>query len=674
MVFPSWLRPCAAVVFVAGLLGLGSGCHKSGEPAGTVQVTGYVTFQRVPMLYDGTTGQPTGLGAGSITTPARGVVVRAFQLTSDVGQDGVTRQTWHLAASTVTDLNGYYAFNGAVLSGYSTFLEVDSIYQEAAGNQSTFEVIADPNGIGSALPQPKRPIYAYRLDSFGNPIPDPTTATPPAQIAVNTIVNFALTDQEPWVATVPNWYVPGVDPNHYQAPPTETVNLGSKVLGILDSAYVFAYYYGDPTPSLVHGGAFDLHYHPGRTESPRRSFVVYDRSLTPLAYDGSQLHYFGTLAGGGSVAGVPAADDAWDQGVIFPMLARNFLFGQGKTALFPTGPDGPDSEAPDLAVVDGLGDAMAATLLTTPWLTDTSSTAATVPPLARDIRVIPAQPGIGSPATLAAAAWQLTLKANGFTTAGNYPAWQAGLINPSVMLRFFTLIQPYTVYTETHGTVAAPQDICSFYAQAGRLQEAERPGEAVNLQAIFYDQNLGPWLLPYGILWPQTPGVTLATDWDGTTSDPNLPGPLLATLPSFTLSMANAGQVPNPQIATPGLVFPNSSQGEVAFAKLAGTLDLHLRMSLAAVTAGTPSTPGLPPGSTIEVVVDGTADAKSVPAYLQPQTFLFTPGSLGPVDFTLRGNPADFYNPLWHWVRIRMISPATRQPDVQITVSLVAIP
>lgn len=664
MVFPSWLRSCAAMVFVAGVLGLGSGCHKSGQPAGTVAVTGYVTFQRVPMLYDGTTGQPTGLGTATVTTPARGVVVRAFQLANDIGQDGITRQTWHLAASTVTDSNGSYAFSGNILSGYSTFVEVDSIYQESTGNQSIVEVIADPTGIGSALPQPKRPIYAYRLDSLGNPIPDPTTATPPAQIAVNTIVNFVLTDQEPWVATLLNWYVPGVDPNHYQAPPTETVNLGSKVLGILDSAYVFAYWYGDPSPSLVHGGAFDLHYHPGLTESPRRSFVVYDRSLTPHAFDGTQRHYFGTLAGGGTVAGVPAADDAWDQGVIFPMLARNFLFGQGKTALFPTGPNGPDSEAPDLAVVDGLGDAMAATLLTTPWLTDTSSTAAAVPPPSRDIRVIPAQPGIGSPATLAAAAWQLSLKANGFLTAGSYPTWQTGLANPGIMSRFFNLIQPYNYYTETHGPVVAPQDICSFYAQAGRLQEV---GGAVDLHLLFPDQVLGPVLQPYGMVWPRPAGGTLATDWDSTTADPNLPGPLLTTLPPFTLSMANAVQIPNPQIATPGPVFPNSSQGEVAFAKLAGTLDLHLQMSIASI-------PALPAGSAIEVVVDGTADGKAVPAYLQPQTFLFTPASLGPVDFTLRGNPTDVYNPLWHWVRIRMISPATRQPDVQITVSLVLIP
>jgi hypothetical protein len=177
-----------------------------------------------------------------------------------------------------------------------------------------------------------------------NPVaPDPLVTTSNVAVATGDVVVNFLVGTDPacdnWVATVPNWYVAGTNPNYPgsspqpQAPPTETLALGSRVLGILDNAYTFASLYGDPTPSQGRGGVLDLHYHPGVTESPRRSYVVYDRQTTPLADTGTleangttaKLAYFGTLAGG------PAVDDVWDQGVIYPMFARNFLFGQGTT-------------------------------------------------------------------------------------------------------------------------------------------------------------------------------------------------------------------------------------------------------------------------------------------------------------------------------------------------------
>jgi len=37
----------------------------------------------------------------------------------------------------------------------------------------------------------------------------------------------------------------------------------------------------------------------------------------------------------------------------------------------------------------------------------------------------------------------------------------------------------------------------------------------------------------------------------------------------------------------------------------------------------------------------------------------------------LRGNtPPDQSNPLWHWFEIRLVSPTTLQPDLQVTVNL----
>ncbi len=680
MAFPSWLRLCAAMIFMAGLLGLSDGCHHgAGAATGTVSLSGYITFNRTPVLYNAA-GQPTGLGATPVTYPARGVVVRAFQLDYDVDQNGKSIQVWHMAATTSTDINGYYSFTNSVYGGYATFVEVDSVFQQATGHQSIVQVIADANGLSSTVPEPQRPIYVFREDVGGTVVTSPVASDPtqpfPASGQSNVAVisasisplNIILGSTDNWQITVPNWYVPGTNPAYplAQAPPTGSVSLGSEVLGILDSAYLFSFWYGDPTPSQVAGGALDLHYYPGRTESPVRSYVVYNPSLTPLAWDGTKFHYFATLAGG------PVVDDGWDQGVIFPMLARNFLFGQGKTSLFPTGQSSTLSEAPDLAVVDGMADAMAATLLTTPFLTDITSSTPLTP---RDIRVIPAQPGIGSPGTLAAVAWQLSLVGNYITPPGNYATWSypwstgnpTGLTYPPVMATLFDLSYPYTQYLGANGTVTESIDTSSIFAQVGRLQDAQ-DGQPENLAPLFPNLTLLTLLSPYNISWPQTPQTWpyIAADWDSTTNP--TPGPLLATLPSFTLSMANAQPVPNQALANPAYtgpatIYPNVSQGEVAYAKLSLFLDRAFIMGIS-------TNPTLPPGAILEVAVDPAITPPSA-SYLQPQgPFLFTASNMAPVAFTLLGNPPDYTNPIWHYFRFRILSPTAVQPDVQVTVTL----
>lgn len=688
MAFPSWLRPCAAICLAAGLLGLGSGCHRStGLPAGTINLSGTVTFTRTPVVYDtssdpATSGQPTGYGAPAAAAVARGVVVRAFLLVPDIDSSGRLNQVWRLVGSTVTDINGLYQLNGFVYQGYSAFVEVDGVFQMASGNDSSVKIIADPAGITSSLPEPMRPIWALRKDMAGNPVTNPVVADPlttTSTVAVATVdatVNFLVGTTDSWVATVSNWYVPGTNPNYPgsstqpQAPPTETLALGSKVLGILDNVYNFANLYGDPTPSQGRGGVFDLHYHPGVTEPARRSYVVYDRQMTPLADTGTleangtteKFAYFGTLAGG------PAVDDAWDPGVIYPMLARNFLFGQGKTALFPTGRSSLLSLSPDLAVVDGMGDAMAATLLTTPWLTDITSP---VPLAPRDIRVIPASPGLGSPGTLAALAWQLSLTGNNITPPGTYANWSAtwsygtptGLTFPPVMARLFDLEYPYVQTQGINGEVTQRTDIISIYGQAARLQEPQN-GNPVDLAKTFSNLELFTQLNPFNLQWPLTPQAWpfIATDWNSGTYV--VPGPMLPTLPSFTLSMAQAQQIPNPAITdpVPALVYPNCSQGEVAYTKLALYLDQSFQLSLA-------TSPSLPAGAAIEVLVDGAIAPPALPNP-QPQRFLFTAGNLGPVPLSLAGNPTDYTNPTWHWIRFRMISPTVQQPDVLVTPTL----
>jgi hypothetical protein len=350
------------------------------------------------------------------------------------------------------------------------------------------------------------------------------------------------------------------------------------------------------------------------------------------------------------------------------MFSRNFLFGQGKTALYPTGQSSLLSLAPDLAVVDGMGDAMAATLLTTPWLTDlTSST----PLASRDIRVLPANPGLGSPGTLAAAGWQLSLVGNGITPPGTYANWSApwsygdpvGLTFPPVMARMFNLAYPWIQYGGQYAQVTQRNDIISIYSQAATLQEV-LAGTPEDLSKIFSNLELFTQLNPFNLQWPLTPQAWpfLAARWNSGT-DIN-PGAKLATLPSFTLSMAQAQQIPNPAITNPvpATVYPNCSQGEVAYAKLALTLDQTYQFSLA-------TSPALPAGAAIEVLVDGADTPPALPAP-QPQRFLFTAGNLGPVTFSLSGNPTDFTVPLWHWFQFRIISPTVQQPDVLVTPTL----
>jgi hypothetical protein len=644
----SWLRCGAAAVLTVALLGLGAACHK-GSNADTIRVTGQVSYARVPVLYDAN-GSPTGLGASVPGWLLPQVVVRAFQLYDVVGQDGTAVPTWRLVATALTDSNGRYTFTGEIKKGQPTFLELASIFEQVGGNASTVRVIADPAGINSSLAETQRPIYLYRIDLNGNTFTDPTSdphSLPAAESDVTR--DFALGDNDTWAVSLDTWYQPG-NVGSAAKPPSDTLPLGSKVLGILGTIYNFSYYYGDPTPSQAKGGVMDLHYWPGgsasgaaaRTESPRRSFVVYDRSTTPKSYDGTLSHYFATLAGG------PTADDAWDPGAIYPLLGRNNLWGQGKTTLYPAGSTSLPSEAPDLAVVDGLADDMAAGLLKSPFLTDTTASTGLVP---RDIRTIPAVTGPGSPAALAAMGWKVVLMANGINDGvGSKTAW-AGL-DPAASLRFFILAYP-SLYASPTSSKLVRADITSILGQMIRLQEAKTGSDPVDLRTIFYDLALYLLGQPYGITWTTVPTIPVYSDSWGA-------NPPSQAFPAFTLSMANAVTVANPDLRvtdpTLALVYPNVSQGAVHDATLSLNLDTAYTLSVATDQA-------LPTGASIEVTIDGDTQTP----------YLFTssaPSVTYPV--VMVGNPKDFVNPQWHYLRIRLIAPepATVVPDLKVTVRL----
>jgi hypothetical protein len=630
------------MVLAAGLLGLASGCKK-GSSSSNYTAAGTVTYTRLPITLNAD-GSPSGLGAAGVVTPARGVLVRAFQLYNEVNYSGQTVGTWRLVGSAVTDTNGAYSISGVIAAGYSTFVEVDSIFQQGAGHQGTVKLVADPDGIGSSATEARRPIYALRKDAAGTAFTDPTPATTSVAVAGGDVsANFNVGASDTWAVTDYDWYLPGHTTQANYMVPEATQAIGSRVLAILDSVYYFCYYYGDPTPSATAGGFLDLHYYPTApaTVSPLRDYVVYDPTAisATLTTDGNgKFHYFGSLSGSTGL------DDAYDPGAIYPLLARNNLYGQGKTSLYPTGLSSLPSLSPDLAVVDGLADAMAATLLQRPFVTDlTSST----PLVSRDIRSnlpILANRGVASPATLAALAWELTLKAQALSDT---PA-QWTTINPNALQRFFTLVYPKI----TSGTATVQNDISSAWVQLGRLYEAKSGGEPIDLASIFYDLTLIPLTSNYGIPWTN---VAYANSDIFSVYWGENPNSLTTPLPAITLSMANATEIDRAfPVGALTPYYPNCSQGEVAYAKLALQHDASYALSF---------TPPPPVGASIEVVVDGLATG----AY----TFSHSAAaSTAAQDITLLGNASDSSTPAWHFLRFRLISPTVPQADYTFTVNL----
>ena len=118
--------------------------------------------------------------------------------------------------------------------------------------------------------------------------------------------------------------------------------------------------------------------------------------------------------------------------------------------------------------------------------------------------------------------------------------------------------------------------------------------------------------------------------------------------------MAGARTVPDPDPAdTATLVYPNCSQGEVAYATLSLRNDRSYKLWVETDQV-------LPAGAAIEVVVDGAE---------QPPILLSA--SAAAVAYpVLTGNPFDNTLPTWHYLRIRLVDPAAVAPDVKVTVHL----
>ena len=648
----SWLRACAAMLLLAGLLGLGLGCKGKSHDSGTT-VEGTVTYLRTP-LHVGADGVPTGLETDAslnVSLPARGVQVRAYQGISQVDAYGNQSTAWVLSGTTTTDIYGYYKIGGLTV-GCSTFVELDSI----ATGTYPIRIVGDPDGIASALPEPSRVIYSQRFGVDGvtsATSPSTPVATPGTALERASVVNINVGLNDDWILMPLNWNTPSTNPNFS----CTKLNAGSRVMAILDSAYTFSYVYGNAAP-----GALDLHYRPG-IRNPRGSFVEYDTTLYPKAYDDKTLHYFGSIAGTTTVGGTTYEGDAFYEGVLFPIFGRNNLFGQKMCTPLPTA-ERLTSLTPPLAVVDGLADVMAASLLQSPYLPDTSlldtlvQNPAPVPPArypARDIRDLSAfdaatQLDEFSVPNIRALGWQMTLQANLITAPGLPSDWLT-ITSPS-LLRLFKLIQPDTI-TTTLGNNTVISGVNSLLVQMGRMQEGQTSLDTVNLAGYFPDQGgvMSNLLSSFHIAWPTTAAIPNYTlNWG---ADPDT---LATALPSFTLSMAKARKVKvfDPATSVESEVYPNVSNGEVQTAMFSLSVDKTYNLSLATV-------PALPAGATLEV----TLDAKG---QINQGVYLF--GDTNPRVITLNGNYNDLTTPMWHYLQIRLLSPSTLQPDLQVTLKL----
>jgi len=629
------------------LLALALACHgkKTTDPAAqaTATLSGTITYSRVPLAFDAS-GVPTGLVDSTVATnlkslPARGATIRAYQqIEQTLPNSSTTTLVWALAGMSTTDSTGAYSIE--VTNNRPTMVEVLSLFGTNTG-VDTINLVAEPTGINSTALAGSRLCYALRKAADGT-APAGTNA-PVSKVSGNAVVNFTVGLTDTWWVVNPSYNrTTGLAQNVVETAVLETTlpgrtagqGTGSRILGIGDSIASFITAYGSATA----GSVLDLHYWPGRSEA-RGSFIEYNRSLYPQALDAAvgKVHYFGSLQAG------PGNDDAWDEGVLLPLLARNVLYTGlvGRNFSVPLNVLYPPCAAltdlsPDIARIEGLADAMAANVLKSPFLADTQGTALAAAP--RDIRSI-ATLGAGqlspfSAPAIRALGWEVILKANSLPTPGTATDWAS--INSLTAARFFLAPSGAGSVVDSAGRDLEPLNI---FSQLNRLKEAKLSTETVDLAAIFTEKVLTTLASPFGIPWPRPTTGSYASFGSVWGSDPS------GTLTPVVLSMAKATQVDG--------VYPNLSQGELYYASF--TLNADKRCVLSAVIS-----PALPADARVELDLPGLS-----------QTFSFAGvgGSMGTITL-----PVPVASPFFHTVRMRLKSPTTQVPDTTVTLTLTPAP
>ena len=621
----------AAVLLALALACGGSSSNSSTATETTATITGNVTYLRVPLATTAA-GVPTGLVDATVSAnlkslPAQGVLMRIYQQVDQTKVDGTIVKIWVLASSAYTDSSGNYSIS--VTKGRSTMVELLSTFN--GGNSMRASVVAEPAGINSPTLVLSRLRYGMRKAADGTT--STTSNTPASVFSGNATVNFTVGLNDTW------WLVdPGVNLSNAEAPNLISAVLettvsgrtagqgsGSRILGIGDSIATFLTNYGVTTP----GGHLDLHYWPGRSE-PRGTYIEYNRALFPQAYDASAgtAHYFGSIQGG------PTNDDAWDEGVLFPMLSRGVLystdlsrtFGVARNPLLPGGAALADL-TPTMARIEGFADAMAANILKSPYLADTQGTLLAA---LKDVRTFTGSGPYASSA-IRSMAWEVILKANSVTAPGTPTQWAT--INPLATYRFF--FPPAAATNGATDTTARDTEPINIYTQLARLQEAKTSSEPVDLGLVFTNTALTALSTPYGITWPRpTTGEYLLffKDW---AADPTG----ILSLPAF--SMSKAVQVNG--------AYPNLSTGEVLFGGFTVSADKRCVLTVTL-------SPALPSGARVDV---------DLPMLARTFSFTNTGADTGAIVI-----PCYTTAPAFHPVRVRLISPDAAQPTTTVTLTL----
>jgi hypothetical protein len=642
-----------AVAFLALALACGS---SSSTPATTTTTTavisGTVTYTRVPLVKDAQ-GVPIGLADASVATnlqslPARGVQVMIYQQNEQTEPNGTKTTVWMRAGGGYTDSTGHYSIT--VFKDNPTMVEIRSSFDGGGGQR--VNLIGEPDGIGS-LGQTTvldRKLYALRKAADGSA--PAGLNVPTSLLAADTTLDFSVGLTDTWWLIDPDYNsITGQTPLVTKAvletsQPGRTVGngTGSRVLAIGDTLASHIAVYGKGTT----GTTLDLHYWPGRSE-PRGTYLEYDLSAPLYApaqnFDPSnnQFHLFGSIRGGAY------NDDAWDEGVLLPIFARNALYlgNQGRTFSTSKNPLPPPAAlltnlVPDMARIEGLADAMAAAILKSPYLADTNGTSLATNPVTdiRDLTGLAASDlSSHSAPAIRSMAWQIILKANGIAAPGTSVDWAK--IDPLATARFFQA--PVTPTNNATDTTARDIEPINIYTQLKRLQEVKASTEPVDLAPRFTDAALTPLVAPFGLTWPRPtigPEAPFLLDWG---TDPNS---ATVAIPPIPFSMASSVQVNGS--------YPNVSTGEVVYAGFSLTVDK--RYVLTATI-----TPALASGASL-----------SLDLQLANSTFTFTGagGSTDPIVIPM----ASATPPYFHPVRLRLKSPTAIQPDFTVTLAFTPAP
>lgn len=631
----SYVSFLIAALALVSCSGGSSSDSDSTTPSPTTAVSGTVTYTRIPLVKN-SSGVPTGLETDSTkyltAQPARNVNVRAYQYTTETPTTGSPFSYWKLVSNTYTDSSGKYAFN--LLQGKPLMVQLTSEFNK--GNADPINIIADPNGLQSAVPAPKRLRYTLRKAVDGTPA-TPTNLLPSSSpTATTATVDFAVGLSDKWILSDTSSDTSTGIASGLSGSTMEIVGSGSRILAILDSIYKVEYLYSSPVSSEV----LDLHYLPGRREV-RGSFVDYNQSGYPTASTGNnsafnastgRLHYFGSL--GGSTSN----DDAWDESVIMGLAARNMMFSymawgtnlmKGISPVMPTLVETLTLTHlhPMLAYLQGQADLMVASALISPYLSDTFSGGITV----RDIRNIgglsSSDKSPYSAPVITALGWEILLKANSITSPGSPTDW-AKLDSIKTLKYFVTSFDSLS------------QDCPNIYRQLSRLQEVKSATDPVDLAAIFTDSVLTPLVGSFNITWPRPvvntiPVTRFVQDYSSLSYVFGSP----TTLPSISFTMVNAQTLSG--------AYPNASEGEIALGRMALSADTAYYLTV------NPS-----------ITLPGGSIFLDIPTAGYKYTY---PGTTNPTRIVLRGNTA---SPVIHTFLFRINSPLTTLSAHTVTVTL----